>query len=273
MAIRDKIYDAFHTAQAVAEWFVFAANTSVLGSTAIAVSLLGKGGNLTHHVGRFWGRVNLAFFRGRLQVTGREKLVPDQPYVIMSNHQSHIDILTVYTALPLQIRWVMKQELRKMPIFGYACERMGHIYVQRGNSESARASMAAAARRIAKGTSVVFFPEGTRSRTGRIGRFKTGGFRLAIEAGVPILPVSIWGTRHMLPPNEWKVRSGPIRVTISDPIPTDGLVLEDMADLMARTRKAILAGLPLDADALLDETAEEAASPTDAVDDIDTRTG
>lgn len=220
-------------------WGLTAGNTAVLGSAAIGLSAVDPGGDRTYHLGRFWSRLNLRMIRTSLTVVGAEHVVPGAPYVAMVNHNSHVDIWAVYAALPLQIRWVMKQELRRIPIFGFACDRMGHLYVQRGNSESARASMARAAEAISRGTTVVFFPEGTRSPDGQLGRFKTGGFRLALQAQVPILPVTIQGTRAVLPPREWRHRSGRIRVAISPPIATAGRADGELADLMRETRGAI----------------------------------
>ena len=196
-----------------------------------------------HPIGVAWARANLKMVRVRIEAQGQEHIVPAQPYVLMANHQSHLDIWALFDALPIDFRWVMKQELGRIPVFGAACARAGYIFVQRGNSESAARSMALAAKRIAAGATVVFFPEGTRSRDGLLGAFKSGGFRLAIEAGVPILPVSIDGTARLLPRGEWRYRPGVARVTIGVPIPTRGCTLEDLPRIMETTRDALLAGM------------------------------
>jgi 1-acyl-sn-glycerol-3-phosphate acyltransferase len=230
-------------AKVAAGWGILAADTAVLGLAVIAVSALPGGMRPAYEIGRFWALANLRTLGAELHIRGRERLDPGRPYVVMVNHQSHLDTGAVVAALPMHLAYVMKQELRKIPIFGYGCERMGMVYVERGNRESARRSMAEAARRVAGGRSVVFYPEGTRSRDGRLQEFKSGGFRLAIEAQVPILPVSIAGTRELFPPDSWRFRAGRIDVTIGEPIPTTGLGPGDLAELMARTRAAILAGM------------------------------
>lgn len=241
--LKETLTEAYHTIRCAGGWAFLAAETTAFATPAVAFSLLNDNGKTSHKVGRAWARFNLRIMNADIHVSGLEKLSPGQPYVVMTNHQSHLDVWVVTAVLPLQLRWVMKQELRRIPVFGYACERMGHIYVKRGVSESAKASMKEAARKIAEGTSVVFFPEGTRSRTGELGPFKTGGFRLAIQADAPILPIGISGTRKMLAPDTWKFYSGRVQVNIADPIAVDGLTLDDLDHLMEKTRKAIRAEL------------------------------
>lgn len=241
--LRKQLESGLVTGRSVANWTLTAVDTVAFGSAAIGLSLFDPDGTRTYHIGRAWSVFNLAMMRSKVSVQGLENIAPNTPYVAMVNHSSHLDIWAVYHGLPLQIRWVMKQELRKIPIFGTACARMGHIYVQRGDTDSARRSMEDAAERIAAGTTVVFFPEGTRTRDGQLRKFKTGGFRLAIQAQTAILPVSIAGTGGMLPPGAWRFRPGPIRMVVGAPISTTGLTLEEMPALMEDTRGSIEAGL------------------------------
>jgi 1-acyl-sn-glycerol-3-phosphate acyltransferase len=229
--------------RSAALWSAIVADTAALGDLVIGLSLVDDGGFLTYHVGRFWSRLNLRLLGIEVTASGAEHVAPGQSYVVMANHQSYCDIWATFAALPLQLRWVMKRELRKIPVFGYACGRMGHIYVERGNREDARASMAEAARRIASGTSVVFFPEGTRSTTGVLGPFKSGGFRLALAGGVPLLPVSITGTGRTLAAHSWIFHPGRVHVAVSAPIPTAGRGDDALPALMDETRAAILAGM------------------------------
>ena len=242
---KEQLTKAANAARSAGQWSVTTGNTAVLASTAIGLSVVDPGGFRTYHLGRFWSQMNLKLLLSDLAVVGTENVEPGAPYVAMANHQSHVDIWAVYAALPLSIRWVMKQELRRIPIFGYCCDRMGHLYVQRGNTDSARRSLERAAESIASGTTVVFFPEGTRSVDGELQAFKTGGFRLALQAGVPVLPVSIHGTREILPAGDWHCRSGHIKVAIGAPIPTTGRgrEREDLNALMQETHEAIAKGL------------------------------
>lgn len=234
--------------RSTAAWSLVGADTAFMGTVSIGASALDPTGNLPNKVGKLWALMNMRLLGCELEVKGQSNIDADKPYVMMSNHQSHLDIWVMYSGMPTQFRWVMKQELRRIPIFGYACERMGHIYVQRGNRDNTRASMEEAARKIAAGTSVVFFPEGTRSPDGCLQAFKSGGFRLAIQAKVPILPVSMTGSRRILPAKSWNYTPGKVRMVIHRPIPTIDLSDEDLDWLMDETRRAILSGLPLEAD-------------------------
>lgn len=241
--LKNRLTDGLLTARSVLSWTATAFDTVAFASTAIGVAAFDPGGRKAYHVGRAWSSFNLRLLGFKVSITGLEHIEPGAPYVAMVNHSSHLDVWAVYDALPLQIRWVMKQELRKIPFFGTACERIGHIYVQRGDTESARRSMEVAAERIAAGTTVVFFPEGTRTKDGQLQKFKTGGFRLALQAQVPILPVCITGTGGMLPPGSWRFRPGHIRMAVCPPISTRGRPHSDLSALMEETRQAIQAGL------------------------------
>jgi 1-acyl-sn-glycerol-3-phosphate acyltransferase len=136
----------------------------------------------------------------------------------MSNHQSLFDVWALIGKLPLQLRWIVKADIRRVPLFGYALERMGHIYVDRAKRMGITESLRVAAGKIREGTSVVLFPEGTRSRDGRLQRFQKGGAVIAFEAGVPILPVTINGSRFVLPRDTLDLMPGKIQIRIGDPI-------------------------------------------------------
>jgi 1-acyl-sn-glycerol-3-phosphate acyltransferase len=233
------------TAKLAAGWGLLMTDTTVLGSALLAATALPGGQDSAYRIGRFWCRLNLWVLGTDLHLSGYEHIAPRRPYVVMVNHQSHLDTWVLTVALNRRLRYVMKAELRYVPFLGPGCARLGMIFVERGKRASAIRSMQEAARKVAAGATVVFYPEGTRSADGRLGPFKTGGFRLAIAAGVEILPVSIWGTRHMFPPGSWRFRSGRVDVNIGRPIPTSGLqeTEQDLDKLMQRTRGAILDGL------------------------------
>jgi 1-acyl-sn-glycerol-3-phosphate acyltransferase len=216
-----------------------ALNTLVLASTTIFVSIFDRSGNTVHYIGKLWSRMNLFFTGVRVRMHGLENIEKGRPYIVMANHQSHFDVWALIAWLPLQLRWVMKKELRKVPFFGYGCERMGHIYVDRGKSESAKKSLEVAGRKIRAGASVVFFPEGTRSSDGRLGPFKKGGFVVALAAGVPILPITINGSRAILPRGTMKFRPGVIDVRIHPPISVEGYAYETRHELLEKVRAVI----------------------------------
>jgi len=218
---------------------LIALNTAVVPATAALAAYLNSRGNWVDHISRFWGRLNLALSGVSMFVSGNEFIDENQPYIVMANHESYYDVFALIGYLPLPLKWVMKMELRKIPIFGIACEKVGHIYVDRGNSEKARKSLKAAGEKIQAGFSVVIFPEGTRSPDGRLLRFKKGGFVMALEAGVPILPVTVVGGRKILPNKSLRILPGDMKLIIHKPIPVDEYTYETREKIVERVRKAI----------------------------------
>jgi 1-acyl-sn-glycerol-3-phosphate acyltransferase len=178
-----------------------------------------------------------------VRIRGREHVSPGQSYVIMSNHQSHFDILAFYGHWGRQFRWVMKHELRKVPGLGWGCAAVGHIFIDRSDREKAIASLRDAQKLLEGGVSVMFFPEGTRSRDGRMRAFKKGGFMMALEMGLPILPVTISGSRHVLPGRSMRLLPGYVRIQIHEPIQVAGRSVEDRERLMDEVAAAIRSGL------------------------------
>ncbi len=199
---------------------------------------------LSRQVAVRWARLVAWITPMPVRVEGRAHAIPGQSYVVVSNHQSLFDILVLYGWLGLDIRWVMKQELRSVPGLGVACDRLGHIYIDRSNHEAAVHSISAARDRIRDGTSVLFFPEGTRTEDGRLRSFKKGAFRLAIDTGLPVLPVTVIGTRDVLPARRFDLRPGTVDLVFHPPIPTDDLQTADLPDLVRCTRAVIASVLP-----------------------------
>ena len=199
--------------------------------------------NRGHAVARFWSRLNLALSGVSTSMSGEDHIDHDQPYIVMANHQSHYDVFVLMGLLPLQLRWIIKMELRKIPIFGIACEKVGYIFIDRGNHEKAQKSLDAAGEKIRAGSSVIFFPEGTRSADGKLQTFKKGGFVIALEAQVPILPVTVVGGKEILPKGSLRILPGDMKVIIHDPISVEGYTYETKERLMERVREAIEADL------------------------------
>jgi 1-acyl-sn-glycerol-3-phosphate acyltransferase len=193
--------------------------------------------------GAVWARLNSYLTPMFVSVIGREHIDKKQSYVVVSNHQSQYDIFVLYGWLGVDFKWVMKRELRKIPFLGSACEKLDHIFIDRSNSRAARASLENAKKKIVNGTSVVFFPEGTRSATGKVGEFKKGAFIMSLDLGIPILPVTIVNTNRILPPKSLKLLPGRARLVIHEPMPTNGYTKENVADLMEATREVIQTGL------------------------------
>ncbi|WP_432823843.1 lysophospholipid acyltransferase family protein [Trichloromonas sp.] len=196
-----------------------------------------------HNYSRFWARVGLTLAGVKLKVTGREHLQPDQAVIYMPNHQSNFDILALFAGLPGQFRWLAKEELFQIPLFGLAMRRCGYISLDRSDRKKAIKSMNEAARRIHDGTSVVIFPEGTRSADGLLQEFKKGGFMLALKAQVPVLPVAISGSYAVMPKNSLWIRGGTIEVRILPAIDSSGMGTADRDPLMEQVHGRIAASL------------------------------
>jgi 1-acyl-sn-glycerol-3-phosphate acyltransferase len=153
-----------------------------------------------------------------------------------ANHQSYIDIPTLYASIPVALRFVVKRELKVVPFLGWYVAAMDMVFIDRGSSHRAIASLRVAAEKLRSGHSVVCFPEGTRSRTGELRAFHNGPFAMAIEAGVPVVPVAIHGTGAVMPPDGFAFRPGLIRVQLGAPIATQGLAAGQRAELARRVQ-------------------------------------
>lgn len=221
-------------------------NTIVACLVAIIVSQFERKGNLAHDVGKYWSLLNIFLSGTRLKIKGKEKINKNLTYIVMSNHQSLIDVWALFGKIPLQFRWIVKSEIRKVPIFGYTLERAGHIYIDRKNRESASISLETASRKINKGTSVIIFPEGTRSEDGHLLRFRMGGAIIALKSGVPILPVTINGSRFVLPKNTLAVMPGKIEIVVGDVIDPSGYDENNQDELMEKIKEAIEKNLDLE---------------------------
>jgi 1-acyl-sn-glycerol-3-phosphate acyltransferase len=182
-------------------------------------------------------RVNPAW---KVVISGYRVLDPRRPYVVVSNHQSFADI-PVISCLPWEMKWVGKSELFRIPIVGWMMRLAGDLELERGNARSGMKVLLGARDYLRKNCSVIFFPEGTRSRDGSVGEFNEGAFRLAIKEQVPVLPLVVEGTRDALPRDSW--RFGPvslIRVGVLPPIETAGLTNEDTGRLAQDVRDRII---------------------------------
>lgn len=193
---------------------------------------------------RVWARLSLWSFGVKVRVFGAERIDPARPAIYMSNHQSHCDVLALAGYLPILPRYVAKQELARIPVFGPAMVSMGHITIDRSNRVDAIRSLEEAAAKIRGGTSVLMFPEGTRSADGLLGPFKKGGFMLALKAGVPIVPLSVRGGLGVLPRTTLLPRPGEMEIRVGEAIDPKRWTEETKEELMEAVRRGIAAGLP-----------------------------
>ena len=197
--------------------------SSILQSIPIiALGLVDPYGKRVYPMFRFWSWCVLKTGGVALRVRETGHLDPRRAYVFMANHQSNIDIPVLVRALgPFQLRWMAKRELLRVPFFGWALWASKHITVKRTRSKDVAAAMADACDKLTRGISVVVFPEGTRSADGRLLPFKRGGFRLAEQAGVPIVPITLNGSGVLMRRGDWRLRPGEVEVVVGDAIPPD----------------------------------------------------
>lgn len=196
--------------------------------------------------GATWARLLAWLVPIRVTVQGAENAESHRSYVVASNHQSACDILVIYGWLRLDLKWVMKAELRKVPGIGIGCEKAGHIFIDRHNPKQAAETINRSLIRLGDGIGILFFPEGTRSPDGRLLPFKKGAFHTAIGQQIPVLPVTVTGTREILPAKSLKPFPGPATLHIHPAIETTGLTLDDMESLKQKTREVIASALPGD---------------------------
>ncbi len=222
-------------------WVVL--STAVFGTVAILVSFFTQTGNPVHIIARIWGRSILFVSRIRVTVKGLANIDPSRSYIYMSNHQSNFDIPVLLAHLPVQFRWLAKAELFKIPIFGRAMRGAGYVKIDRFNRESAIESINEAAGKMKNGVSIMMFPEGTRSRDGKIRPFKKGGFVMAVDSGTPIVPVIIKGTWPIMAKSGLRINTGVVTLQIEKPLQTTAFTRATKEDLIESVGSVICRGL------------------------------
>jgi len=214
-------------------------DTTILAIVIIVLSPMDRHGNVVHYIGKFWALLNIYLSGTRLRIRGKEKLEKNCNYIVMSNHQSLFDVWALIGLLPLQLRWVIKEEIRKVPIFGYALQRMRHVFVSRGEKRNTLRSLVQSVNRIKGNASIAIFPEGTRGTDGNLQRFHKGGAILSMKCGVPILPVTINGSRFVLPKKTLGLMPGKIEVVLADPIEPGSFEETAVDEVLGAVRSAI----------------------------------
>jgi 1-acyl-sn-glycerol-3-phosphate acyltransferase len=213
--------------------------TIALGTVSILSTLFDRSGNAAHRCARAWARMILKTTGVRVRVSGLEHLERGRSYVLASNHQSLYDIPILFSVIPMQLRIVAKASLGRIPFMGWHLRRAGHLLVdrRRPGPDIVRKMR----RLVGESSSLIVFPEGTRSQNGVVQRFKKGPFLVAIDAGLPIVPVSIAGSRHVMKKGRLMVCPGEVELTIHEPIPTTGRGRDGVIDFADRTRSTVAA--------------------------------
>lgn len=216
---------------------------TVMACLAILIGItFGGGEKYCFRIASLWAKIFCILSLVRVTVTGRENIDKETSYVFVANHQGYYDIFSVYGYLRHNFKWMMKKSLRKIWLVGYTCDRMGHIFVDRSSPSAVRRTIETAEKQLRHGMSIVVFPEGARTFTGKMGPFKKGAYQLALEFNLPLVPVTIDGAFKVLPRTRVLPRPGHIRLTIHQPIAAPDNEAE-RTDVMDKTRDIIASAL------------------------------
>ncbi len=216
---------------------ILAALTTIIGS------MLGASRTFGYWPGKIWAKIFCILSLVRVKVYGREHIQKNTSYVFVANHQGAFDIFSIYGYLGHNFRWMMKKGLESIPLVGYSCRVSGHIYVDNSTPSRTRTTMATAEKQLAGGMSVVVFPEGSRTLDGKMHAFRRGAYQLAMEFGLPVVPVTIDGAYKVMPRGAILPRPGVIKLTIHEPICAPEGGRHELASLMSQSYEAIASSL------------------------------
>jgi 1-acyl-sn-glycerol-3-phosphate acyltransferase len=174
-----------------------------------------------------------------VKVVGKEKLNRKKSYIFVSNHQGAYDIFLIFGFIGQHIKWVMKQSLRKIPLVGYACERAGFIFVDNSSAQAAAKTIKIAESKLKNGASIVIFPEGSRTCTGKMDRFKKGAYQMALDLKLPIVPVTINGSFNVLPIHSYLIHPHKMELIIHEPIETDSIQVENIREIALKIKELV----------------------------------
>lgn len=210
--------------------------TFIAGLTVIFAGIFNPYSGLIRITARTWTKSLLWIAGTEIEVVGLENIDREKQYIFMGNHQSHFDVLVLFYSLDMTIRFIAKKELFKIPVFGWALTASGMIKVDRGNRQKAVASIQKAFSKLNRKVSICIFPEGTRSPEGVLLPFKKGGFVMAIDSGIPIVPISISGTKNILRKHSIRLNPGKVKMVISPPVDVTEYKYENRAELADKVR-------------------------------------
>ncbi|MCX8023148.1 MAG: 1-acyl-sn-glycerol-3-phosphate acyltransferase [Syntrophorhabdaceae bacterium] len=213
--------------------------TVFLSIIALFVSIFDRTGRVVHNLARLWAKIHLKACGIEVKIDRTEPF-NKTPMIIMCNHQSALDIYALLTAIPVHFKWIAKRQLFSIPFLGWAMKRAGYISLDRENPREALNAIIEAAAEIKDGTNILIFPEGTRSKDGTLLPFKKGAFLLALKAGVPVLPIGIYGTSPIQPKGSFIPRKkGTVYIHVGEPITVDAFNPHERSRLMEQVRASI----------------------------------
>jgi len=241
--MKPKKYILFRIYQWLLAYPILMVITVLVALSTIVLSPFFPNSQLSYAPARWWARIYCLLCFVKVKVYGMERLNPRQSYVFALNHQSIFDIFVVYGWLPFCFKWMMKAELRKIPLIGKACEAAGHIFINRSNPVAARQRLERAEAQLVNGISAVIFPEGTRTYTGEMGVFKRGAFRIATDLSLPIVPVTLRGSFERMHRNSANVTPGLIEMYVHEPLEITAFQSENIHELIQKTWDVIHSAL------------------------------
>lgn len=230
------LYDIYQVCFALPLLLVLTILTALV---TIVGSLIGGAHTWGYYPGKIWSQLICIILLIPVKIRGREKLRRHTSYVFVPNHQGAFDIFLIYGYIGRNFKWMMKRSLRKIPFIGKACESAGHVFVDRANPKKLLRTIRQAETSLKDGVSLVVFPEGSRSLTGRLGTFKKGAFQLADDLQLEVVPVTIDGSFDILPRTGKWIHRHPMTLTIHDPIPPKGKGAENVKAVMTEAYAAV----------------------------------
>jgi 1-acyl-sn-glycerol-3-phosphate acyltransferase len=216
--MKTKINPFFFVYQWIIAYPLFIAITIMVTIATIIFSPVFPNSAISYAPARWWGKIFCFLFFIKVEKEGFENIDTKQSYIITANHQSIIDVFVIYGWMPSIFKWILKAELRNIPFIGWACDAAGHIFINRKNPIAAKRSIEKAKKKLVNGVSVVIFPEGTRTGTGKMNKFKKGAFRIATDLQLPILPMTLNGLFSRMSRKTFTVTPGRIKITIHKPV-------------------------------------------------------
>lgn len=214
--------------------------TTIITAIVVMVGVtIGDKNFWSYYPPKYWSKIICRTSLCSIKVIRKTELDPNQSYVFVPNHQGVFDIFLIYGYLGQNIKWVQKQELRKIPFVGKASEMAGHVFVDQSSLKSMKETIKKAESRITNGVSMVIFPEGARTSTGKMGRFKRGAYIIAKELNLPIVPITINGPFDVMKIHTYLINPGKLELVIHKPIPTENILEDDLNELVNTSREII----------------------------------
>lgn len=221
-------------------WFPFFLIATIITALIVIIGCMVGGERFfSFYPGMWWSKFVCFISLCSVKVKGRNKLIKNQSYIFVANHQGAFDIFLIYGFLNIPIKWVMKQSLRKIPFVGKACEMAGFIFVDSSSPKAAAKTIEEAEKRLRDGASITIFPEGSRTLTGKLDKFKKGAYQMAVDLHLPIVPVTINGSYEVMRRGSFLLNPHKMEMIIHDPIPTDNLLTDNLREKAINIRNLV----------------------------------